>query len=358
MKRLAIRWAILLPLFALFYFSAPKILQHLESSAPQPIKSVGPTEAPTQLEAPTPPLNVHSEPTYDGQCRALEHKTVAKPKSEIYKWVDADGRTHFGDSLQAKAAKRVQVEGATAAQFGLKVNDRGSTMPLDFRNQLEVRIKKSYSVMRQLLPEETIRASNVNLWVFGSQTSYERFRQEHAPGLSGTTAGFHSSRQNIAAVWHKDDEQLMRTSIHEAAHVNNWSILGRTPTWLNEGLAEYMERMKVYGQAAEIEPNRGWLRTLKNKPLRLPMVLRSSRSDWRGEQRNSLYAHSWAFVYFLLSEGNTRDLLKSYLAVTALQPCVVNDFISYAEANFAGGFERLSSDFYSWQPDKAIAHVY
>ncbi len=358
MKRLAIRWAILVPFFALFYFSVPRIFQHLEIDAGQPIESVGPLEARTPIKAPTPPLDVHSLPIYDGQCRAVEHKVAPKPKSEIYKWVDASGRTHFGDSLQAKAAKRVEIKGLPAAEFGLKVNEVGSTLPLDFRNQLEVRVKKSYSVMRQLLPEETMRASNVNLWVFGSQGGYERFRQQHAPGLSGTTSGFHSPRRNIAAVWHQDDEQLMRTSIHEAAHVNNWSMLGRTPNWLNEGLAEYMERMHVYGQTAEIEPNRGWLGTLKKRPLRLTTVLRSTREDWRGDQRNTLYAHSWAFVFFLLSERSSRDLLKSYLAATAIKPCVVSDFISYADSNFAGGFRRLSSDFSSWRAEKAVAHVY
>ena len=102
--------------------------------------------------------------------------------------------------------------------------------------------------------------------------------------MSGTSTGFHSSRENIAAVWHKNDKQLMRTAIHEAAHVNNWAMLGRTPTWLNEGLAEYLERMNVYGQAVEIEPNRGWLRTLKTEPLSLRTVLRSSREDWSGEK--------------------------------------------------------------------------
>lgn len=358
MKRLAIRWAILPLIFALLYFTVPVILQYLETNAPRPVQSISQPELPAPIPAPTVTANVHSQPNYDGVCRARENKPAPKPKSEIYTWVDANGRTHFGDSLQSKTAKRVEVAQTAGAEFSLKVNDRGSTIPLDFRNQLEVRIRKSYSVMEQLLPEEAIRASTVNLWVFGSNEGYERFKQQHAPGLSGTSTGFHSSRQNIAAVWHKSDEQLMRTSIHEAAHVNNWAMLGRTPTWLNEGIAEYLERLNVYAQAAEITPNRGWLRTLKKESLRLPMVLRSTHEDWRGEQRNALYAHSWAFVYFLLGETDTRDLLKSYLAATAAQPCMLIDFISYSESNFAGGFSRLKADFSSWQPDKALAHVY
>ena len=360
MKRLAIRWAILLPLFALFYLCLPAIYKQFGISATKPVEpaSRAVVVAPEIVPTPEPDVAVHAQQLNEGICRAAEHTAAPKTKQDIYKWVDADGRTHFGDSRQSNTAKRVDVKQQAAAQFSLNVHESGSPMPLDFRNQLEVRIRKSYTVLAQLLPIETIRASDVNLWVFASNTRYESFKQQHAPGLSGTSTGFHSSRKNIAAVWHRSDEQLMRTAIHEAAHVNNWAMLGRTPTWLNEGLAEYLERMKVYGQAVEIEPNKGWLRTLKKKPLGLPAVLRSSYQDWSGTDRSSLYAHSWAFVYFLLGEDDTRKLLKGYLAATAAQPCVTNDFIEHSDANFVGGFARLSSNFSVWLPDQATAHVY
>ena len=357
MKHLAIRWAILIPLFVTLYFSLPAIFEQLEASTVQPIDSTS-REKVRPANVPEPIAIVRPPESYDGICRAREHKTAPKVSPDIYKWVDAQGRTHFGDSRRSKTAQRVDVKRETAAQFSLKVNESGSAMPLDFRNQLEVRIRKSYVVMARLLPEEKVRASDVNLWVFASNADYESFKGQHAPGLSGTTTGFHSSRRNIAAVWHKNDAQLMRTAIHEAAHVNNWAMLGKTPTWLNEGLAEYLERMKVYGQAIEIEPNKGWLRTIKKHALPLPTVLRSSRKDWSGETRSALYAHSWAFVYFLLGEDDTRNLLKDYLAAAAAQPCVANDFIRYSDANFAGGFARLKRNYSNWQPEKATAHVY
>jgi len=358
MIRLAVRWAILLPLFALLYLSLPTIYEQLGTSVVQPVDSAGSTEIVLPVTAPSPIATVHPPQRYDRNCRARNHQAAAKAKTVIYKWVDANGRTHYGDSRQSKTADRVTVNQQATAQFSLKVNESGPTLPLDFRNQLEVRIRKSFTVLAQLLPAENIRASNANLWVFASNTGYESFKQEHAPGLSGTSTGFHSSRRNIAAVLHKDDKQLMRTAIHEVAHVNNWAMLGRTPTWLNEGLAEYLERMKVFGQAVEVEPNKGWLRTLKNETLPLQMVLGSSRKDWSGDQRNALYAHSWAFVFFLLSEDSTRDLLKGYLAAAAAQPCVVNDFVKYAELNFGGGFAELSRNFSRWQPEKANSHIY
>lgn len=359
MKRIAIRCAILLPLLALFYFSLPTIYKQLGIGAvPTADAPIPTTKIPPQSE-PAPELSAGVHPQrYDGRCRAREYTPAPKAKLEIYKWVDANGRTHFGDSRQSKTAKRVDVKQDVASKFALQVKERGSALPLDFRDQLEVRIRKSYDVLAQLLPAENIRASKVDLWVFSSNATYESFKQKYAPGLSGASTGFHSSRENIAAVWHKDEKQLMRTAIHEAAHVNNWAMLGVTPTWLNEGLAEYLERMKVYGQTAEVEPNKGWLRTLKKQALPLPMVLRSVRKDWKGKKRSALYAHSWAFVYFLLGEADTRALLKSYLVAVAAQPCVANDFIQYSEANYVGGFAQLNRKYSSWRPEKATAHMY
>lgn len=356
----AARWALLVPLFALLYLALPSIYQYLGIGAVQPVVNTSPAEL---VIAARPPVTsqaarVHSLPLDGSLCRAPEHKPAPRTTSEIYKWVDANGRTHFGDRSLVKTAKRVEVNRAAASQFGLTVRERGSAMPLDFREQLEISIRKSYLIMAQLLPQESIRASNVNLWVFGSSSGYESFKKKYAPGLSGASTGFHSPKENIAAVWHKNDNQLMRTSIHEAAHVNNWAMLGRTPNWLNEGLAEYLENMKVYGQVVEIVPSAGWLRTLDKRSLRLSAVLGATREDWGGEKRQALYAHSWAFVYFLLSEKDTLGLLKGFLDVTAAQPCVLNDFISYSRDNFEGGFRQLSGRFYSWQPEKAASHVY
>ena len=291
------------------------------------------------------------------KCQTPSFTAAPKKKEQaIYKWVDASGKTHFGDQQMHASAETVKLQKGASQRFALTINDQQNAMPLDFRDQLEVRIRKNYTVVNELLPPSMLKDANVQLWVFRSLPRYEQFKQKYAPGLAGASYGFHSGNDNIAAVLYKKDKQLMRTAIHEAAHVINLAVLGNTPRWLNEGLAEYLERMKVYSQTAEIEPNKGWLKDLRKSRMPLATLLSSTQDDWNTEQRGSLYAHSWAFVFYLLSQTETKTLFKDYLTETAKRPCERLDFMQFARSR--GKLKKLSAGFKGWKPQLATAHVY
>ncbi len=290
------------------------------------------------------------------KCRGPNFVSAPKKKQAIYKWVDANGKTHFSDQAIHASAETVKEKLGSPQRFVLSITDQSNATPLDFRDQLEVRIRKNYSVVNELLPSEMVKDANVQLWMFKSRQHYEQFRRKHAPGLDGPSNGFHSGKDNIAAVFYKNDEQSMRTAIHEAAHVVNLAVLGNTPRWLNEGLAEYLERMKVYGQTVEIEPNKGWFRRLRETPMSVNQLLSSTRDDWESEQRQSLYAHSWAFVFYLLSEPETKAVLKKYLNETAKTPCETLNFARFVKTY--GDLRRLNAGFSGWQPNLASAHLY
>ncbi|MFK8019119.1 MAG: DUF1570 domain-containing protein [Pseudomonadales bacterium] len=335
------------------YYSLPFINTWLLSA--QPPKPAELAQEPSALAKRYPSLP--REVLASVKCRAPSF-TVApmKKKQAIYKWVDANGKTHFGDQQMHASAESIKLKQSASQRFALTINDQQNAMPLDFRDQLEVRIRKNYTVVNELLPPAMLKDANVQLWVFKSLPLYEHFKQKHAPGLVGASNGFHSGNDNIAAVLYKKDKQLMRTAIHEAAHVINLAVLGNTPRWLNEGLAEYLERMKVYSQTAEIEPNKGWLKDLRKSRMPLDTLLSSTQDDWNTEQRSSLYAHSWAFVFYLLSQSETKTLFKDYLAEAAKQPCETLDFIQFASTR--SKLNKLSAGFERWQPQLATAHVY
>lgn len=132
----------------------------------------------------------------------------------------------------------------------------------------------------------------------------------------------------------------------------NSGLFGFTERWLNEGLAEYFERIKVYGQAGQIQYSKSSLQDIKNSPttFSFDQLTRTDIDDWQGEHRNLIYSYSWAWVYFLMSQNDTRDVLTSYLSKNAEQPCNTLVSASYFSKRIAGGNRELQLRFDKWLP--------
>lgn len=91
----------------------------------------------------------------------------------------------------------------------------------------------------------------------------------------------------------------MRTAIHEAVHAINKAILGTTPRWLNEGLAEYFEYTNNSMQLVSIDPHLSWI---SNKHIAQSVFtinwLIGLDNKWQTADDTKLYASSWAAIYF------------------------------------------------------------
>ena len=284
-------------------------------------------------------------------CKPGSRGEIKRTKGQqLYRWIDSRGETHFSDQQPDSSSSNFESI-ATQGQleyFELLLHpDKQGLSPL-FRTELTIKINKAYDVLSTLIEKSLLQKVKVNLWVFNQRSSYEEFQHRYAPKLSGSSSGFHSPRHNIAAAHRISDTQLLSTSVHEAVHVMNTGMFGRLPRWLNEGLAEYLEEMNVYGQAVEIAPRARSLRTLGASPLSVVTVIESDFEDWMGTHRNSLYAHSWGLVYFLMADEKGQKLLQKLLTMSASAPCREENTIQFIERHYDGGIEALQVAFTNW----------
>jgi Domain of unknown function (DUF4124)/Protein of unknown function (DUF1570) len=290
-------------------------------------------------------------------CRKKAGKAVEEVSGpQIYKWVDAQGKTHFSDKPPAQQASQTLTVEGRKKYFNLQLHADTKGFPPHFRDRLTVRVNKAYSVLTQLIPEDQLQQVDVNLWVFNSRSAYDSFYSKHATGVASTSQGFHSSRNNIAAALRKTDKQVLMTGVHEAVHVMNAGMFGRLPRWLNEGMAEYLEGIKVYGQSADIAVREDWLRKIRQSRLSLESLLRAGNQQWQGDQRNNLYAHSWAAVYFLMSSQEGKDVLSRYLMAAAKSPCVEVNARTFMQRHYSGGMVNLDRRFNAWLMGRKSNH--
>ena len=99
--------------------------------------------------------------------RAIEE--VSGP--QIYKWVDAQGKTHFSDKPPAQQASQTLTVEGRKKYFSLDLHADAKGFPPHFRDRLTVRVNKAYNVLAQLIPEDQLQQVDVNLWVFSSRAN-------------------------------------------------------------------------------------------------------------------------------------------------------------------------------------------
>lgn len=275
---------------------------------------------------------------------------------QIFKWVDEHGKTHFGDRRPQHSPSQTVAVDARTHYFNLNLHTDSKHFPPYFRDRLTARVNKAYDVLAKLITANELHQVDVNLWVFSSRTAYDSFYSRHATGVASNSQGFHNSLNNVAAALHKTDKQVLATSVHEAVHVMNAGMFGSLPRWLNEGMAEYLENIKVYGQSADVLVRGDWLRQIQRSRLSINYLLSADGDQWQDHNRSSLYGHSWALVYFLMSDQEGRNTLSKYLIATAEAPCRTLDARAYLQRNYAGGVATLERRFESWLDGDKLPH--
>jgi len=192
---------------------------------------------------------------------------------------------------------------------------------------------------------------DLNLKVFNDQGKFDLYRNEHVPGLS-TVSGFYKPSLDEAVVMVQSKDSVTQSiARHEATHVINSGLYGRTPTWFNEGLAEYFERLSVEGQSKRIDVSQHHLTLLKESladaSLMTPtQYLAIDGRAWREHEQGMMYAMAWSIVHFMMQDSLGREPMKILMEHMAANYCKPVDSEAFIEQHYVGGMNAFSE---RWQ---------
>ncbi|MGB0893823.1 MAG: DUF1570 domain-containing protein [Parashewanella sp.] len=279
-----------------------------------------------------------------------QQRQQALQEDLVFSWVDDKGVKHFsntlfgaGDDVQVLAEYQAQLE-----PFVLSVNS-AKVLPQHFENKVTVGIKKIYRVLSLYLEKQHVREVAVNLTFAHSKGEYKSIQKQKAPNL-GPSLGFYSSSDNFAAVWYQNTKQAQQTAIHEATHVINSGLFGITPRWINEGLAEYFERMNIFGLAIKIPPQ-NWVNQHKVNRITLESLLNSSEQDWKGSTQSTMYSASHSLIHFLMSTPKGKVIAKRLLSHLALNRCGETN-VRGVLSLYPDGLYALERDWHYWMANE------
>jgi len=220
-------------------------------------------------------------------------------------------------------------------------------LPPFLHDRLSADLKQLYFILSRWLPDQYIKQVDLNVKVFNDQSKFDLYRQKHVPGLE-TTSGFYKPSLDEAVVMVQRDVSITRAiARHEATHVINSGLYGRTPVWFNEGLAEYFERLSIEGQSKKVNPSPGHMKllreALKDGELMTPEAFLSIKGRaWREHEQNKMYAMAWSIVHFMMQDSLGRETMKLLMTHMAENYCKPVNSVTFIEQHYVGGMTEFS----------------
>jgi len=209
----------------------------------------------------------------------------------------------------------------------------------DYHKTLRIRLFEAYEKYQNLFGLYPDKPILMNLVVLPNHY-YDDYVSRFG-ALPSNNAGIYFGKNNTALVRFDpaDPQGSLRVAIHEAMHVINFNLIGRIPSWLNEGIAEVFENTLIY------KTNRA-IAIPTNRVRRTYMEFRSlidSESLWEQQSyRGDLYANANNWLAFFIQHKHGRRLLKAIVQGEAKNQCntLENEVILNALSTYFIDYEQ------------------
>lgn len=290
--------------------------------------------------------------------------------AEIYKWVDENGKVHFGDRKMNGAELKVlnlnQVK-SERSQFNIDIKTIDVELTQEEHKHIVDSVNYVYEFFNRALYLDIYKTVPVNIVILKDKNAYVSYLTQNGWGKSAVSYGIYVRKRHQIVTYIRDErEGTFRTIRHEVSHAIVHTIMPYTPAWLNEGLAEQMETLSRKEAGLYITShkyNRRVVdRAVKNGTLiDISEFLKLPSAKWRhtiSRGERSLQSQAGQFVYYLLSTPPNRSFVTRLMhnfeqGDRTLSYYLVND-------NYIGGVKALEVNWSHWakKQSKSIVELF
>lgn len=289
--------------------------------------------------------------------------------AEIYKWVDEDGKVHFGDRKDHSVEQEVVnvKPGASKwSRFDIRIRAVDVELSDEESQQIVDGVNNVYEFFDRVMSFDMYRTVPVNILIFKDRAEYQNYLVRKNRGLAVASYGLYIPSEHQIAVYVRENRSLtFKTIKHEVSHAVVDTIVPYAPAWLNEGLAEQMEMLESdeSGLYFERHQENRWVVAQAREQGRLTDIdqfLKLSSDKWRHSDMSgssSLRAQAGQFLGFLLSKPTRRNFVVRLMhnfnrGDRTLAYYLVDD-------NYIGGVSMLDLDWRRWlhQQGKGIIRL-
>ncbi len=202
----------------------------------------------------------------------------------------------------------------------------------------------------------------VRIRIFGKKGHFMSYQEELSPVVS--EVGFYSPMYNEAVVnGDRDKNEVIATIYHEANHSILTQKAPELPLWINEGLAEYFERIIPEDESVTVghQDSRYYKLRQDLKSRKLPGLssyLGSWDSAWKrgGQAQDAARSVAWSLVHYLMSTQEGQDTVIRLLREKNETPSVSSSEI--IDKYYPGGLAALERNWLTYIKQSPTLHVY
>ena len=150
------------------------------------------------------------------------------------------------------------------------------------------------------------------------------------------------------------DQHTRAIARHEATHVINAGLFGRSPIWFNEGIAEYFGDYTYAQLKNNLTPaKRYYLRHLnslmqRNQLNSLQEYLQLTNEEWRLGDQKTMYGMAWSVIYLLQNHQEGELFMSALMAEMAENPCSEINATGFWQQHYPGGLTAFERRWEAW----------
>lgn len=288
-------------------------------------------------------------------CLANTARDARPDRQAIHRWEDAQGIVHFSDQAPDRPARGHRlIEAGGLPSVVVKATGFDVNLP-DFVSQRAVADAQAIGrVLRDSLEVAGDPGLVLDIEFIASAESYAR--RVGSPLLAGTDGAYSSRDRTIRVRLQDDDESNFLVLRHEIAHALIHERIGNLPTAINEGLASYLERVRVSGMGAQVvvDDTREGLRDAAfatDGAEEIVDLLARDGADFYAAGREQRYRRAFALVAVLMARPEGRHALGAVLVAQRADPCRPVGAGRILDRNYPGGLATLAAEWARWLRD-------
>ncbi|MDF1628908.1 MAG: DUF4124 domain-containing protein [Alcanivoracaceae bacterium] len=307
-------------------------------------------------------------------CRKLHRIIIALvlisplAQASVYQWRDDQGRLHFSDKPPANDDSASLY--ATAEPENRAGVVEFQRVDFDLSEAADQQVREGLSAILSLYTSTLgldVRGDiSVKLSLIENKQEFDHWLTERTgEPVGGLVSGVYVTATKEVAVWNwASEERVVQTILHESSHVILAQLAPRAPSWIHEGMAQYVQMLQQRNDAIEIVPYpaaaariRNWVEGGELVSLRSYLNLPEQR--WREMAHNMdaiPYSIAWGMVYFMMSSPVGQQTLRRILH--DMEKSGQWPTAEAIDARYPGGLVKMDYDFFRWAQSEMAAHRY